>query len=191
MDLSNQSDSSSQGDMIITAGQDTKVKVWMLTDLLNIAENTTNCYHEFDSHTGAVSSVKFSFSAGLQRAFSGSVDKTFRVYDLPGKMILKEIMMTSPISNITVDQLESSAFIACENLNVYQVPLTDQPIDWQSISQSGQQGGPLSTRKRTLTHKKRITAMTLSVDGNQLITGDAGGVIYIWNLAVEGDNSTG
>ena len=46
-------------------------------------------------------------------------------------------------------------------------------------------------KKRTLLHKKRITAMTLSVDGKQLVTGDSGGTIYIWNLSVEGDNSTG
>ena len=31
--------------------------------------------------------------------------------------------------------------------------------------------------------------MTLTVDNLQLITGDTGGVIYVWNLAIEGDNS--
>jgi len=33
--------------------------------------------------------------------------------------------------------------------------------------------------------------MTLTVDNLQLVTGDTGGSIYIWNLAVEGDNSMG
>lgn len=32
--------------------------------------------------------------------------------------------------------------------------------------------------------------MTLSVDNLQLISGDTAGSIYIWNLGVEGDNST-
>ena len=44
-------------------------------------------------------------------------------------------------------------------------------------------------RKRTFTHKKRISAMCLTVDNLQLITGDTGGIIYVWNLAIEGDNS--
>lgn len=35
-------------------------------------------------------------------------------------------------------------------------------------------------QKRTLTHKKKVTAMCLSVDGNQLVSGDATGLIYIW-----------
>ena len=33
--------------------------------------------------------------------------------------------------------------------------------------------------------------MTLSVDNMQLVTGDSGGTIYIWNLQVDGDNSSG
>ena len=36
MDLSHTSDSARQGDLIITAGQDSKVKVWSLTELLSI-----------------------------------------------------------------------------------------------------------------------------------------------------------
>ena len=49
------------------------------------------CYHEFSEHTGAVTSVKFSYGASLQRAFSASLDKTVKVYDLPTKMVLKQI----------------------------------------------------------------------------------------------------
>lgn len=150
------------------------------------------CYHEFGDHTGAVTAVKFSYGASLQRAFSGSLDKTFKVYDLPSKMILKQIQMSSPILKIVVDQIESSAFIACENFNVYQMPLQASQPDLQTAS-FAQQGTSMSNqaKKRTLLHKKRITAMTLSVDGKQLVTGDSGGTIYIWNLSVEGDNSTG
>ena len=33
--------------------------------------------------------------------------------------------------------------------------------------------------------------MTLTEDNRQLVTGDTAGMIYVWNLAVEGDNSTG
>ena len=33
--------------------------------------------------------------------------------------------------------------------------------------------------------------MTLTVDNRQLVSGDSAGTIYVWNLVVEGDNSTG
>ena len=38
------------------------------------------------------------------------------------------------------------------------------------------------SQKKTMTHKKRISAITLSHDGSKLITGDIQGVIYTWNL---------
>ena len=99
LDISNGSNSARQGDLIISAGQDSKVKVWNLVELLSVNQSGTlvreagnrqpGCYHEFSEHTGAVTAVKFSFGASLERAFSASVDKTFKVYDLPTKMILK------------------------------------------------------------------------------------------------------
>ena len=63
--------------------------------------------------------MKFSYGASLERAFSGSLDKTFKVYDLPSKLVLRTIQLASPVLNQTVDQLEASAFIACDNLNIY------------------------------------------------------------------------
>jgi len=36
-----------------------------------------------------------------------------------------------------------------------------------------------------LTHRKRITALTLSSDGTRLVSGDQGGLIYIWLLETE------
>ena len=55
----------------------------------------------------------------------------------------------------------------------------------------GKDEAALKQNKRTFTHKKRVTAMTLTVDNRQLVSGDSAGTIYVWNLAEEGDNSTG
>lgn len=66
-----------------------------------------------------------------------------------------------------VDLPESFLYLACDNLNVYQVPIREP------------------NQKKTLTHKKKITAMTLSTDGTRLITGDAHGLIYVWLLTCE------
>jgi len=73
MDLSNSGNSARQADLIITAGQDSKVKVWNLAEMLSLdhsqaAESTSRqqgCYHEFNEHTAAVTCVKFSFGASL------------------------------------------------------------------------------------------------------------------------------
>ena len=119
--------------------------------------------------------MRFSFAASQQRAFSSSLDKTFKVYDLPSKTVLKTIQVQSPILKMEVDQIESFVYLACDNLNVYQFLI----------------GGTESVKQRkTLCHKKRVTAMCLSVDGRFLITGDSQGSIYKWTLKDDSQSST-
>jgi WD40 repeat protein len=36
-----------------------------------------------------------------------------------------------------------------------------------------------------MSHKKKVTAMVLSKDGRYLISGDAQGLMYIWNIQTE------
>ena len=70
--------------------------------------------------------VAFSKLDSILRAFSASLDKTFRIYDLTAKCVLKTIQVVSPITNMVVDAVESFVYLSCENLNVYQYPLGQQ-----------------------------------------------------------------
>lgn len=128
--------------------------------------------------------VRFSASASLLRAFSGSVDKTFRVYDVPSKTLLRHIQVQSPIQFLEVDQTEQFVYLGCQNLNVYQVPL----VEVAGVTA----GGAEATRapsKKTMTHKRRITAMCLSRDGQLLVSGDSEGLIYVWHIRDVGAGS--
>ena len=51
------------------------------------------CYAEFSEHTSNVTQVRFSSSASILRAFSASIDKTFKVYDIPSKIVIKQIQV--------------------------------------------------------------------------------------------------
>lgn len=68
---------------------------------------------------------------------------------------------------MTVDPTETFVYLACDNLNIYQVPLREPNL------------------KKTLTHKKKVTALALSTDGSRLVSGDSCGLIYVWHLATE------
>lgn len=48
---------------------------------------------------------------------------------------------------MAVDLPETHVYLACDNLNIYQVPIREP------------------NQKKTMTHKKRVTALTLSIDG--------------------------
>lgn len=73
---------------------------------------------EFSEHTGEVTQVAFSLNNSV-RAFSCSLDKLFKVYDVAAKCTLKTIQLPSPITRMAVDSIEAQAYIACENQNIY------------------------------------------------------------------------
>ena len=73
---------------------------------------------EFGDHTSEVTQVQFSRSSP-HRAFSASLDKTFKVYDIAAKCTLKSLQAPAPINKMAIDVIESLVYLACDNQNVY------------------------------------------------------------------------
>jgi WD40 repeat protein len=63
-------------------------------------------FAEFGDHTQEVTQVSFSKAGTGVRAFSASLDKTFRVYDIAAKCTLKTIQAPSPINKMAIDLAE-------------------------------------------------------------------------------------
>lgn len=171
-------DVSVSGDMMVSGGKDFKVKVWIVTELYFGGKQSPIA--EFGEHTSEVTQVSFSKSMP-GRAFSASHDKTFRVYDIFAKLTLKVIQAASPINKLAIDIIESQVYLACDNQNVYAYSLETSQVT------STAQGVTTSSEKhkRTLQHRKKVTAMCLTFDNQYLVSGDSQGLIYIWNIAAE------
>lgn len=75
-------------EMIITGGKDCKVKVWIITDLIKKHNDQYTNFVEFGEHTNEITQVKL---LGTFRALSASLDKQFKVYDIPSKLCIKTI----------------------------------------------------------------------------------------------------
>ena len=71
------------------------------------------------SHTSGIVKAQFS-QQDSTRIFVASIDKTFKVFDVPSQVCLKTIVTPSPISNFAIDSSETFFYVACENTNVYQ-----------------------------------------------------------------------
>ena len=57
--------------------------------------------------------------ASSQRLFSASVDKTFKVHDIPSGFCIKTIVAPAAITLMSVDSVESNVYLACDNQNIY------------------------------------------------------------------------
>ena len=108
-------DVSQEADLIVTSSKDSKVKVWSISTILS--DESKEPLVEF-SHTSEVVKVMFS-KHDSSRIFTASIDKSFKVFDVPSKICLKTIITPSPISNFAIDSSESNYYISCENQNIY------------------------------------------------------------------------
>jgi WD40 repeat protein len=94
----------------MTGGKDCKVKVWIISSLLETKEE----FAVFGEHLMEVTSVQFS-PCTSNRAFSASLDKNMKVYDIPSKTVIKNIQTHSPIFKVIIDNTETNAYLSCEN----------------------------------------------------------------------------
>ena len=78
---------------------------------------------------------------------------------------------------MVIDLTETNVYVACDNQNIYCYSLEVQ----QQTNQVQVENIGKNKQKRTLQHKKKVTALCLSVDGQHLISGDSQGLIYIWS----------
>ena len=86
-----------------------------------------------------------------------------------------------------MDHSESNIYLSCDNQNIYCYSL-------EKIHSDDPNQAIRSKQKKCLIHKKKVTAMCLSVDGQYLISGDYTGIIYVWSTSAihsSDENSTG
>lgn len=150
-------------EFVATGGQDSRLKIWLFSSLC--FQKDPKFEFEFRDHADQITSLCFSPNTS-KRLFSASLDKTVKLYDLPSKLCLKTITLQSSVSKILLNNLEALLFVILDNQNIYQLALEHED----------------ENKKKTLVHKKKVTDMTLTLDNSYLVSGDANGLVYIWNL---------
>lgn len=193
-------DYSPDGQLIVTGGDDGKVKLW----------NTSSgfCFVTFNEHKGPVSSVMFSGKGTA--VFSSSLDGTVRAYDLVRYRLFR--VMTSPeptqFTSLCVDP--SGELVCAGSLDSFQIYVWnvqtgrlldvlaghEAPVSGLSFSTSQSLLASSSWDKtvrlwdvfngkgavETLTHTSDILALSFRPDGLELAACGLDGNIYFWDV---------
>lgn len=126
---------------------------------------------EYKGHTESITGAHINkFNT---RAYTSSLDKTCKIWDLFSGTLIKTITWISGIHSMVVDSMETTAFLGCKNKNVYCMPI-DTIVD----TQNQQQRKP----KKVLNQQKNeITWMALTKSENRLVVGTSDGILFIYS----------
>jgi len=190
---------SPDGQLIVTGGDDAKVKVWNAS--------TGFCFVTFKEHSGPVKQVTFSPKGNV--VVSSSLDGTCRAFDLVRYRNFRTFTSPTPVQFTCLAIDNSGEMVVAGSLDPFEVYVwslrTARLLDILSGHQgpiSGVQFNPahpylvtsswdktlkvwdIYNRKvavETLSHTSDVVCVAVRPDGDQVCTGDLTGNLYFWD----------
>ena len=158
---------SPSGRLLATAGEDETVRLWDLDDYKQAAVLL--------GHAGAVAGVYFTPDG--QRLISRGADQTLRLWDVNRQSLIKVLEQTGSISTLAVapsgDRL---AWVLESDPTIY---LGRLDAGGNGMEASAPQNEDRPTELPG--HEAPVTCLTFNWDGRLLASGDADGIVRLWN----------
>lgn len=162
--------------LIVSASGDGTCKVWSwhqgkgATPILTLSDARASIN---DIHVG--------FGMGRNcRLLTASTDRMIRMYDLVDGLLLAEVALPSPITTVTMTSVEGFIFAGCQDGGIYVIDLAS---DEQQLRESNAISYSTKCSMKLSAHTSPITAISLSLMEDTLVSADAKGTIILWSLA--------
>lgn len=167
----------SDGSHIISSGKDGMVIVWNLTNAIARQQYSQNePLYAFSDHNLPVTGV-YVGSGGMKSILcSVSLDRTCKVYSLTSGILLLDIVFPEPLTSVVIDHLESKIYVGSVSGLIYELGISSPPrfneLYLQKILKKSAFSG----------HTGNVTCLSLSLDGETLMSAGEDGNVIIWHL---------
>ncbi|XP_055601423.1 WD repeat-containing protein 18 [Uranotaenia lowii] len=166
------------GSHFISAGQDGMVMVWNLAHVVRVFQKQTiGATYSFSDHALPVTDL-YVGRGGIKATFcSVSVDRSCKIYDLSSGTILLNLVFQEALSAVTMDNLESNVFIGTSDGPIHCFSIHSPPRTKEyHINRKNQQ------KNMFLGHKKAVTSLSVSLDGETLLSASDDENVLIWHI---------
>lgn len=167
------------GTHFCTAAHDGMLLVWKLATVLaannNISQQVAPLY-SFSDHALPISDVHI--SKGGIRAYltSVSLDRTCRIYDLSNGVLLLNLVFPEPLTSVTVDHLDTKLYVGTAEGNIYEFNLQSPPRTKEYHLTEA------NAKNKFAGHKGPVTTLSISLDGESLISGGNDENVLFWHI---------
>lgn len=169
------------GSHFISAGQDGMMLVWKLSSILTSAgysNQETAPLYSFSDHTLPVTDIFI--GKGGMRAFVASVslDRTCRIYDLASGTMLLNLVFPEALTSVTIDNLDTKVYVGTFEGNIFEFSLQSPP----RTREYHLNHETLTTKQRFVGHKSAVTTLSVSLDGETLLSGGNDETVHFWHI---------
>ena len=172
----------------LSGGEDGQVLVWSLVravtsrHLPGLEESRLGQVeprHTWTDHGLPVTAVVAGHGqANMARAVTASRDMTVKLYSLGRGHLLLSVSLTSPVTSLAMDNMETVIWAGCQSGSVTRLSLLSPGRDVTVTSESLQ-----SSSLQLQGHTAPVTHLALSSDGYSLATADDTGNVHIWDAS--------
>ncbi|ODQ64091.1 WD40 repeat-like protein [Nadsonia fulvescens var. elongata DSM 6958] len=183
---------SADSSLVISASKDSRILAWRLGDLVSGNQDEVTPAWSASEHTLAVTGLEIGYggtSGGDARVYSCSLDQTVRVWDAAVGTLLSTFILSDKPSALSVDPAERMIYVGQLLGGVRIIPLYETNKFSGSLEAVGgarriitldadhNNAWTLITSAPTA-----ITALALSFNGLNIITGSQSGDVIVWDL---------
>lgn len=169
------------GSHFISAGQDGMMLVWKLNSILTAtgySNQETAPLYSFSDHTLPITDVFVSKGGMRAWAASVSLDRTCRIYDLASGTLLLNLVFPEALTSITIDNLDTNVYVGTIDGNIFVFSLQSPP----RTREYHLNHETLTTKQRFIGHKGAVTTLSISLDGETLLSGGNDETVHFWHI---------
>lgn len=167
------------GTHFCTAGRDGMLLVWKLGAVLASSSSTNQQatpLYSFSDHALPIKDIHIGKGGLRGYLTSVSEDRTCKVYDLSNGVQLLNLIFPEPLTAVTIDHLDTKLYAGTVEGSIYEFSLQSPPRmrDYHLTE--------ANARNKFSGHKGAVTALSISLDGESLLSGGHDENVLLWHI---------
>ncbi|KAG1674968.1 hypothetical protein FOA52_014763 [Chlamydomonas sp. UWO 241] len=176
------------GSVLFSGAEDTLACAWLLAELLDVTQDPSDAaylrpqpLHSWSEHTLPVTSLCVGSGEASCLVVTASLDRTVKVHSMADGRLLRSAALPAALNCVVMDAGEATLFAGGADGAVYEVSLVGAAASGSSGT-SGAVSAARSDIVRVECHSRGVNALSLSLDGEVMVSGSDDGTACVWDL---------
>lgn len=164
------------GTHFVTGGQDGMVFVWSLVRIISSNNTNQQELYSFSDHALPVTDLYIGTGGIRGYLVTSSLDRTCKVYDLFSGRNLLSLVFEEAITSVTMDHHDTKIYVGSANGDIYEFSIQSPPrMKEYHVTD-------LDVKNKFTGHKNIVTCLSISLDGESLLSGSSDENVILWHI---------